>query len=397
MQVRRARADEWEALREVRLAALADSPDAFGSTLDMERDADEARWRGWITGDGWAGAATTFVADESGRLVGMATGFHPDDEPSVVHLFAMWVQPRRRGEGIGRELVDAVAKWAADRPGVDQVVLRVTISNDAAIRFYTTCGFVGTADPPEPLRDGSELMTQTMRLLMGIRSDDELLRSQIEYYDRRAPVYEDWWFRRGTHDRGAWVNDRWFAETAMAEADLATVDASGHVLDLACGSGIWTRLLAPRARRLVAVDASPRMLELNRLRVADPSVEFRLADVFDWDTDERFDLIVTGFFVSHVPPSRFAPFWAKLARWLRPDGLVWIVDDATPRAVPEADARSVGGALHAHRRVFEDHEYTIVKLFYRPDLLTARLDELGWDAALRATGEHLLVGTARPR
>src|SRR6476660_4862023 len=50
MGVGRGRADEWEALREIRLAALADSPDAFGSTLVEERDADEVRWRGWITG-----------------------------------------------------------------------------------------------------------------------------------------------------------------------------------------------------------------------------------------------------------------------------------------------------------------------------------------------------------
>ena len=139
------------------------------------------------------------------------------------------------------------------------------------------------------------------------------------------------------------------------------------------------------------------MLELNRLEVADPHVDYRLADLFSWDTAERFDLIVAGFFVSHVPPSRFLNFWAKVARWLGPGGVVWLVDDARPLGAPPADTASVGGPLHAHRRVIDDRQYTIVKLFYRPDLLTARLDELGWDAALRATGEHLLVGTARPR
>ena len=66
--------------------------------------------------------------------------------------------------GIGRELVAAVARWAAEHPDVDQVVLRVTVSNVAAVRFYAACGFVGTSDPPEPLRDGSNMMTQTMRL-----------------------------------------------------------------------------------------------------------------------------------------------------------------------------------------------------------------------------------------
>jgi hypothetical protein len=83
MGVRRARADEWEALREIRLAALTDSPDAFGSTLAEERDADEARWRGWITGEGWAGDVATFIAEAPGPLLGMATGYRPDDRPTT--------------------------------------------------------------------------------------------------------------------------------------------------------------------------------------------------------------------------------------------------------------------------------------------------------------------------
>jgi SAM-dependent methyltransferase/ribosomal protein S18 acetylase RimI-like enzyme len=388
---------EWEALRDVRLAALADSPDAFGATLVDEQAFDEARWRGWATGDGWAGAVATFVADGGASFAGMATGFQPEVEPALVHLFAMWVRPEDRRGGIGRELVDAVVRWASEKPGVDQVVLRVTIANEDAVRFYTSCGFVGTSDQPEALREGSDVMTRTMRLLVGERSDDDLLRSQIAYYDDRAPTYEDRWYRRGAHDRGSWVNDRWFAETAIAEADLRSIDATGDVLEVACGSGIWTKILAPRARRLVALDASTQMIRRNRLSVADPKVDYRLADVFVWDTDERFDLIVAGFFVSHVPPSRFEGFFAKLARWLRPDGRLWLVDDANPSSTPSADAASLAGTHHAHRRLVGENEYTIVKLFYPPEVLTALLDRLGWVADLRATGEHLLVGTARPR
>ena len=166
MGVRRARADEWEALREIRLAALADSPHAFGSTLAEERDADEARWRGWITGEGWGGAVATFIADGPGPLLGMATGYRPDDRPTTGWLFAMWVRPERRGEGLGRRLVAAVEEWAAALD-IDQLLLRVTDGNDGAVRFYASCGFVGTSDAPEPLREGSDLVTKTMRLLVG--------------------------------------------------------------------------------------------------------------------------------------------------------------------------------------------------------------------------------------
>jgi ribosomal protein S18 acetylase RimI-like enzyme len=163
MRIRRTEPDDWRALREVRLAALEDSPDAFGSTLEREREADEDHWRGWITGEGWGGDVATFIADDDGPFVGMATGFDPEDEPGVVHLFAMWVRPERRRQGIGRELVSAIVGWAGRRPGVEHVVLRVTSSNDEAVRLYASCGFVRTADPPAPLREGSAVSTRTMR------------------------------------------------------------------------------------------------------------------------------------------------------------------------------------------------------------------------------------------
>ena len=62
-------------------------------------------------------------------------------------------------------MVAAVAEWAASLD-IDQLLLHVTEGNDGAVRFYASCGFVGTSAVREPLREGSELMTQTMRLLV---------------------------------------------------------------------------------------------------------------------------------------------------------------------------------------------------------------------------------------
>jgi GNAT superfamily N-acetyltransferase len=78
----------------------------------------------------------------------------------------MWVRPERRGEGIGRQLVAAVEEWAATLD-IDQLLLHVTDGNDGAVRFYASCGFVGISDALEPLREGSDRMTRTMRLLVG--------------------------------------------------------------------------------------------------------------------------------------------------------------------------------------------------------------------------------------
>ena len=227
---------------------------------------------------------------------------------------------------------------------------------------------------------------------------DRLVAEQIRYYDERAAEYEDLWFRRGPHDRGPAFSEGWFRETAIVEAAADAFGASGHVLELACGSGLWTRRLAPRVSRLVGVDSSSAMLELNRARFGTPNVTYLQADLFDWVPDERFDAAFTGFFVSHIPPDRWSRFWNQLASCLEPGGSLFIVDDAAGPGRPYSGDIVEDSPSFAHRRrLLDGREYTIVKRFYEPDELVASLDTVGWDADIGASGEFFLYGTARPR
>jgi ribosomal protein S18 acetylase RimI-like enzyme len=165
---------EWETFRDLRLESLEESPDAYGSTLARERAADETAWRGWLTGEGWNADLVALVAEEDGSPAGIAVCARFHDDPSVAHLFAMWVRPSSRGRGLGRALVAAVIERAAGF-GVDELVLRVTEGNDAAAALYRSCGFVEAADPPEPLREGSEVTCRTMLVVLRSGHDDELL------------------------------------------------------------------------------------------------------------------------------------------------------------------------------------------------------------------------------
>lgn len=228
-------------------------------------------------------------------------------------------------------------------------------------------------------------------------NDDDLLVEQIRYYEDRAPIYEKLYFREGSYDLGDEANPRWFAETAQLEAAVEALDASGSVLELACGNGLWTRLLAPRAGQLTAVDSSPTMLARNRAWVGDPSVAYVEADLFDWEPPRgaRYDLIAFGFFLSHVPPERFVAFWDRLRRWLAPGGVVFFCDDCWSPDRPRSGDRVPHGPEHAHIRRLGDETYAIVKVFYRPLELVADIDAAGWDAEVRSTGEHFLHGTAR--
>lgn len=226
--------------------------------------------------------------------------------------------------------------------------------------------------------------------------DEELLAAQIRYYEARAPIYEQLYFLRGDHAVAdeAFIRT-WRRETATLERFVEGLDVNGPVLELACGNGLWTRFLAQRTERLTAIDSSRRMIERNREWVSDPHVRYVQADLFTLELSGRFDLVFAGFFLSHVPPSRWRPLWIKVARWLAPGGIVAFVDDAWGPDRPRSGDRVAGGPEHAHTRHLEGASFTIVKRFFRPDGLVEAFGDVGFDADVEATGEHFLLGTAR--
>jgi GNAT superfamily N-acetyltransferase len=142
--VRRVRADEWEALREVRLAALEDAPEAFASTLEEESAFADSVWRDRASqGSSNATSATFVAADAVGsEWLGLAGGFASEDGAEV-DLFSMWVRHAARRRGVAVLLIDAVVKWSLD-VGARTVGLWVAEGNPAAAELYRRCGFTPT-------------------------------------------------------------------------------------------------------------------------------------------------------------------------------------------------------------------------------------------------------------
>ena len=159
--VRRVRAGEGVLLKQVRLAALADSPGAFAATVDDEAGFDDAVWderaaRG--ARDDGDGTGTFLLEAGAGadRPVGIAVGHRPGPDPARVELVSMWVDPSVRGTGAGRLLVDAVAGWAAEQ-GATALDLWVMRGNGGAKAFYERLGFTTTDEievaEDDPCRD----------------------------------------------------------------------------------------------------------------------------------------------------------------------------------------------------------------------------------------------------
>ena len=196
---------------------------------------------------------------------------------------------------------------------------------------------------------------------------DPLLSEQVAYYRAIAAEY---------HDHAIDVVGGTDLEAAIAATRL-----EGDVLELACGPGTWTPLLARSAASLTAVDASPEMLALAARRA--PGARFLQADLFAWEPDRRYDGVFFGFFLSHVPPERFDAFWALVARALKPGGRVLFADDG----YRSADELVYGPESDTIRRKLNDGTaFRIVKVPHEPAELEARLRALGWDVKVSASG-----------
>ncbi|HET9971221.1 MAG TPA: GNAT family N-acetyltransferase [Streptosporangiaceae bacterium] len=137
--VRATTLDDWQAMRDIRLEALRDAPDAFASTYARESIFEPAEWHRRATRDGSFLAFIPGLAEPAG-LVG---GF--EQEPGVAEVVSMFVRPQARGHGVGEALIDAVAAWAQNRSATS-VHLWVSETNKPAIRLYERCGFTVTPE-----------------------------------------------------------------------------------------------------------------------------------------------------------------------------------------------------------------------------------------------------------
>jgi 2-polyprenyl-3-methyl-5-hydroxy-6-metoxy-1,4-benzoquinol methylase len=193
---------------------------------------------------------------------------------------------------------------------------------------------------------------------------DPELAEQVAYYRRRAPEYD------ATSYGDVDAARRRIGELARA------MRPTGRVLEIACGTGMWTSALAEHADEVLAVDAAPEALEIARRRTTAANVTFEVADVFAWEPAARFDTIFFSAWLSHVPARRFDEFWGRLARWTT---RVLFVDEPAGEEAKESYVRDET----VERRLTDGTTFHIVKTFIDPARLKRDLDRLGWTCATR--------------
>lgn len=128
--IRRVRADQWERLRDLRLAALRDSPISYLETEQAALARPEEDWRDWAARGAAGDRLALYVAElDDGRWAGMC-GVFVDDDPRIAQ--------------IAEALIAAAARWAAEQAGAGELRLFVHEDNARAWAFYRRLGFTET-------------------------------------------------------------------------------------------------------------------------------------------------------------------------------------------------------------------------------------------------------------
>jgi GNAT superfamily N-acetyltransferase len=142
VRVRRLGADDWAALRDVRLRALLDAPESFYTTYQDSVALLEEDWRDRLRATG----KVTLLAENDGQPAGMVTGVPAGEEerdPDAALMLAMWVSPESRGHGVADALTTELLTWSREQ-SFKRLLLWVYDAAPRAAAFYRRAGFLPT-------------------------------------------------------------------------------------------------------------------------------------------------------------------------------------------------------------------------------------------------------------
>lgn len=156
VQVRRIEAGDGPTLRNLRLAAIADSPETFTTTLAVAKDRTDVQWEEVAAAHASSTDQSTWFAEVDRSPAGMVSAFLTAD--GAVTMSALWAAPGFRGQGVADRLVDAVRRWATTL-GARELRQWLVARNELSLAFHADLGFVPTGDerPFEPQPDLREV------------------------------------------------------------------------------------------------------------------------------------------------------------------------------------------------------------------------------------------------
>jgi ribosomal protein S18 acetylase RimI-like enzyme len=156
MNIRQLAAHDAPVYQPLRLRALREHPEAFGSSLEDERPLPLEQVARQL--EDTSGNSVSFGAWLDGQLVGIVS-LYRSPRPKTRHkalLGGMYVAPEARGNSIGKALLEHALSYARTMDGLEDVTLAVTVGNNAARRLYLGAGFVPYGVEPRYIKLGNQ-------------------------------------------------------------------------------------------------------------------------------------------------------------------------------------------------------------------------------------------------
>ncbi len=201
---------------------------------------------------------------------------------------------------------------------------------------------------------------------------EDVLSQQLAYYRARAQEYDESVQQRGRFSAPGMPDvDREWHHVASTLQALPRVQTA---LELACGTGLWTKILLTISDSLVAVDGAQEMLDVNQAKLGSSRVTYRLSDLFNWKATEDYDLVFFAFWISHVPEDLLIDHFVEVAKSVKPGGRLFILDE--PQGGKQLSGPTDKG--EQTRTLYSGDTYRIVKVYLDPDAVAAKLKPLGF-------------------
>ena len=237
----RAGAEDWQAVRDIRLAALLDAPFAFGSTLERELAFDEQEWQRRVSDGNW------LLAWFGQQPVGVVAGIPVAGRHDERHLVGMWVTAAHRGTSVAAELVEAICDWTRSQ-GASLVTLWVADGNPRARRFYDRLGFI-TTGRRQPLPSAPEIGEELLQRHVDARSTQkatpEIDPAIVSFYQDRYD--EEQRLVRSPHGRLEFRRTQQLLRRYLPPPGSSVLDVGG-------GTGIHARWLAQDGYHVHLID-----------------------------------------------------------------------------------------------------------------------------------------------
>ena len=174
-----------------------------------------------------------------------------------------------------------------------------------------------------------------------------------QYYNQRAREYENIYFKPERRE-----------DIQTLEVELQRRLRTKDVLELACGTGYWTRVISKTARSILASDQSAETLRVAKAKALS-NVTFVQDDAFELkNASGDFNVGFAGFWWSHIPKSRYTDFLSSFGSKLSRGASVIFIDNTyVEGSSTPISRRDEAGNTFQIRQLQDGSTYEVLKNF----------------------------------